>query len=659
MSLNLTHKITLGFAALVLSIIVVGSGGLIGNSNIYQRINHIMDDTVPILIGSFNQMIDLQQANQDLYSTLAADNKDKIATTTKSFLNNHSNFNKKLKELAPLLEGQADLQSLLTKVNALSSSYGKQAKTVLDLHNTRLLLNKKVTEQELDLQSKADSVSAWTQRYLSSSKNSEGVIAARNMTRSMAKLRVQLTNYKRKGDLATLNKRIKENEGDLIKKYEAFKQADKKANQITSLIPGLVKHFFQKDGLIDLYNRKQATLKEMDNQLERTDSLLTKVSTAANQFIEFAINEAGEAQGKAQDTNTFSRGLIIALSLGTTVFGVIIAMITISTIRKPLAEFKTRLAELSEGNLRVEFDQSRKDEFGELAESLNTVVSSQRDILQQVASGSENLSEVAQKNSTISQQTTEAMQNQSQQLEMASSAAVEMESSVSEVANHSATTLDAVHECESLSQGVKVNVDQTLTSIHAQAEAINEAVSVSNGLENYSTEIDAILETIHSIAEQTNLLALNAAIEAARAGDHGRGFAVVADEVRGLASRTRNSTDEIQQMIENMKSSIKQVVTVMQGSYEQAQSCVGHANTSQQSLETMNQSIANIRFLNTQIEDAAQQQRQAVQEVSTQLNGINSSAAETAEGASQASSSSDQLLQISKQQRSLLKRFSL
>ena len=97
----------------------------------------------------------------------------------------------------------------------------------------------------------------------------------------------------------------------------------------------------------------------------------------------------------------------------------------------------------------------------------------------------------------------------------------------------------------------------------------------------------------------------------------------------------------------------------MQGSYEQAQSCVGHANTSQQSLETMNSSIENIRFLNIQIEDAAQQQRQAVQEVSTQLNGINSSAAETAEGASNASSGSEQLLEISKQQRSLLKRFSL
>ena len=116
---------------------------------------------------------------------------------------------------------------------------------------------------------------------------------------------------------------------------------------------------------------------------------------------------------------------------------------------------------------------------------------------------------------------------------MASSAAVQMESSVSEVAKHSATTLEAVHRCEDLSHKVNQNVELTLESINSQADAINVAVEVSNSLAENSIQIDAILETIHAIAEQTNLLALNAAIEAARAGDHGRGFAVVADEVRG------------------------------------------------------------------------------------------------------------------------------
>lgn len=659
MSLNLTHKITLGFAALVLSIIIVGGGGLAGNSNIYERLNHITKDTLPILVGSFNQMIELQQANQNLYITLAEEDSEKIAASTKVFEANIKSFSVKIKELAPLLQNQPELSEKLSGVEKLSKDYQNQAAKVLQLHNTRLELTKKVTEQELDLQGKADSVSAWTQRYISNSTNSDGVIAARNMTRSLTKLRIQLTNYKRTGNLESLNQRIESNKGDLLAKYEAFTKKDLKANQINSLIAPVDAHFFKEEGLLDLYNRKQATLDDLNTQLGDTHKLLKKVSTAANQFIEFAKNEAVEAEQSAQDANNLSRSLIIALSVGTTAFAIFIAFITIGAIRKPLAQFTQELTKLRDGDLTVQFNQSRKDEFGNLAESLNTVVSSQRQILQDVAKGSENLSEVAEKNSSISQQTTRAMRNQSEQLELASSAAVEMESSVSEVATHSATTLDAVHQCEGLSHEVNSNVDLTLNSIRAQAEAINKAVDVSNGLANYSTEIDAILETIHAIAEQTNLLALNAAIEAARAGDHGRGFAVVADEVRGLASRTRNSTDEIQEMIENMKGSINEVVSVMQNSYDQAQSCVGHANTSQESLSSMNESIANIRFLNTQIEDAAQQQRQAVQEVSAQLNSINHSASETAEGAEEASSGSDQLLGISQQQQSLLKRFTL
>ncbi|WP_299182811.1 methyl-accepting chemotaxis protein [uncultured Neptuniibacter sp.] len=659
MSLNLTHKITLGFAALVVSILIVGGGGLVGNSNIYERLNHITEDTLPILVGSFNQMIELQQANQSLYSTLAEEESDKIESTTKQFIGHIGGFNKKLLALTPLVENTPSLKQQIGLISQQSKSYSNQANVVFDLHNTRLQLDKKVTEQALDLQGKADSVLAWTQRYLSNSNNSEGVIAARNLTRSMSKLRVQLTNFQRSGNLKALNDRVKTNEGDLLKRYEEFKQSDSKAGQITSLIPAIHKHFFQKDGLIDLYNRKADTRDKLAQQLIATHKSLAEVTHSANQFIAFAKQEAGEAQAAAQDANNLSRGLIIALLVGTTAFALVIAFITISAIRKPLSQFTSELTKLRDGDLTVSFNQSRKDEFGDLAESLNTVVSSQRQILQDVAKGSENLSSVAQKNSTISQQTTQAMHAQSEQLEMASSAATEMESSVTEVANHSATTLDAVHQCESLSQHVNRNVDQTLRSIQAQAEAINEAVSVSNSLANYSTEIDAILETIHAIAEQTNLLALNAAIEAARAGDHGRGFAVVADEVRGLASRTRNSTDEIQEMIENMKGSIQQVVSVMQSSYDQAQSCVGHANTSQESLANMNESIGNIRFLNTQIEDAAQQQRQAVQEVSTQLNSINHAASETSEGAEEASSGSDELLAIAQQQQGLLKRFTL
>lgn len=206
----------------------------------------------------------------------------------------------------------------LNQINSLSQGYRNLAGEVLLLHSQRLELNQRVTEQELDLQGKGDSVSAWTQRYISNSDNSDGVIAARNLIRSVNKLRIQVSNFKRNGDLDSLNKRITGFKGDLTDKYAAFEQADLKANQITSLIPALNNHFYKEDGLLDLYNRQQQTLSQLQQQLQQTHETLKAVSAAANQFIEYAQSEAAAAESKAQNTHSLSRSLIILLVAGAT-----------------------------------------------------------------------------------------------------------------------------------------------------------------------------------------------------------------------------------------------------------------------------------------------------------------------------------------------------
>jgi methyl-accepting chemotaxis protein len=168
----------------------------------------------------------------------------------------------------------------------------------------------------------------------------------------------------------------------------------------------------------------------------------------------------------------------------------------------------------------------------------------------------------------------------------------------------------------------KKTVTQAQGTIAELVSDVDNSVESVSEMSDKTDGINSILSVIGGIADQTNLLALNAAIEAARAGEQGRGFAVVADEVRSLASRTKSSTDEIENALVSLLKGNQTVVDSMSITKERCQKAATGTGEVSSSLNEMTEIVSEINNLSTQVATAAEEQSNVTHEVSKNMTAI-------------------------------------
>ncbi len=408
------------------------------------------------------------------------------------------------------------------------------------------------------------------------------------------------------------------------------------------------------------------TLAEQGKRDELTKLLLVDMKTVVdgsgkqlNDLADlFARQVAAESEKSAAHYET-SR-TIVSLFIGLAALATVaLAMLLTRSIVRPLSSAVSAAESVAQGDLTRPIESHGNDEVSRLLKALATMQQNLRETLQGISGSATQLATAADELSAVTVDSTRGLQEQNNEIEQAATAVNQMTAAVEEVARNAVSTSDATRQSSQSAQLGQERVSETASAINALASDVQNTGELVQSLANQSQDIGKVLDVIRAIAEQTNLLALNAAIEAARAGESGRGFAVVADEVRALAYRTQQSTQEIEQMVQGMRSGSSLALESMQASASRAASTLALAERAGEALVTITASVHEIHERNLVIASAAEEQAQVAREVDRNLVNIRDLSVRSAAGADQTSASSHELSQLANALQGMVRRFQL
>ncbi|UDM60687.1 HAMP domain-containing protein [Pseudoalteromonas piscicida] len=669
MNLTVSQRIWGGFITITLLLLLIGGNSLLRIANIDNSTQQVNNLSLPALSKSSALQVEFTLMSKMAQGSFYARSETELATLKQQFKERQKIFDKTYSELQQVVAANNKLASSSRDVGKSYDAFVKAMNSLVNEKTTELSLRDKLKEQLSTIDVAAEDATMVTVDIIDldglEEADKRAFQAANNLENNFSSVVTSANDIVTVEDINTLEI-VSRDQSYLVE--ELGRNIDLMRGPVSaldsSLFADLEGYYTNLKDAVTGSNSIAENQKRLINAIAETRKELTnaeKTTKAALSQLDDLLSEASQVafnlqQGVRADVGTANLwtwiGMIVA-----TLMAVGVAYITVSRITKPLSEVNRVLNIVASGDMTQRLDDTAKDEFGELSRSCNTLISSLRELITGIISRSTQLAAASEETSTITTESSQAIKNQQAQVEQAATATTEMSSTSHGVSNSAHQALQEIKNADKEAERVKGISHENKHTIEQLAREVDEASRVINKLHQDSASIGSILDVIRGIAEQTNLLALNAAIEAARAGEQGRGFAVVADEVRSLASKTQESTQEIQAMIESLQAGAEEAVGAMSKGKQQAESCVTQSDLANEALNSITAAVSQAHDVSEEIANAANEQQQVAQEISERLESIVTIAEQTAEGASQTSISSSEVAKLAEELRLSVEQF--
>ena len=672
MKLTVATRVIGGFVSISALLIVISVVSLYNLNSIGSATEEVNDVALPTVAGSNALKASFLNMGRLTFESYIEEDLNGLKDKRASFNSAKDTFESEYKKLAQAVNNEPELKSTLNTVRESYEAYVTNVEAMYKNHQMYLDLRNSIQDRLGDAEDNADDAST----YLLDFSDLDAVQRDSNLRRAAeiggqletSLLSLLTVSYEYIKTETLVRSQTLGNEVDLVVEKVVTQLSDMMQtaggrddsgtlDDINDLVNNAINAIKANDGVVQLHVDRLERRNDAEKALNASDSNIAQAVVALENLLNLADKKAVHVESQVNGAIATGNTVVIVVVIISIAVAAFIGYVTVRAITRPLYRVNELLTVASSGDLTHRLDDSAQDEFGLLARNCNTLIGNLKELITAINVRAEQLAAASEQTSAVTAQTTHSIQDQKSQIGQVATATTEMHSTSQLVVQNAEDTLSQIRHADAEAENVRQISLENKNTIEILSRDVQEAADVINKLHQDSASIGGILDVIRGVADQTNLLALNAAIEAARAGEQGRGFAVVADEVRTLASRTQESTQEINAMIEVLQAGAEKAVSVMNQGKEQTAACVAQTEKATQALDIISDAVHKAHDVSSQIEQSAREQNTVSQEISEKLETIVGIAEETTVGAQQTSESSHEVARLAEELQQSIRQF--